>query len=176
MNISIMANFNKTELKIIRILLDNEGHANWDLEELLDMSPPNMSRYLKKLEGKKVISWKSRLTTRDHSRKNKQIKKSRLAIFEIYPSAIGIGNDQSRYSEHAWYLEPTIEVFNDIVNALIDNKSIFSRFKIDFIKKSSYFKLIAEKYGDKSTISFKKFEDALTEDFLSNKNRDIWDY
>ena len=44
---------NKTQVKIILILLDNKGHPEWELAEHLNIADSNLNPVLKKLEDMK---------------------------------------------------------------------------------------------------------------------------
>lgn len=44
-----------TQIKVIIILLDNEGHAGWELAEFLEKEESNLNRILKKLKEKGII-------------------------------------------------------------------------------------------------------------------------
>lgn len=177
-----MNRFTKTELKIIRILLDNEGHPNWDLEEKLHMKPPNVSRSIRTLEKKKVIYCKLRMTTRDHRKSHgKDAGKSennKAIVWEISPeNSDNTQLNQRRYPERPWFIKPTLKTLDAIVNALItDNEELLVSLKINHIKRSGYFKLMVEKHGDKAIAPIKKLEDIIQTDFWKGQNKDLWDY
>jgi DNA-binding MarR family transcriptional regulator len=171
-----MSSFTETELKIIRILLDNTGHPNWDLVKRLDMKPPNVSRLLRSLEKKGVIYLKLRITTRGHELK--ESKNSKLMIWEISPEeSEDKQTNKRRYSEHAWFIEPNLDIWESIVDALInDTEDLLVTLKIDQIKRSGYFNLMVEKYGDRAIAPIKKLEDSIQKDFWKDQNKDLWDY
>jgi len=61
---------NKTQVKIILILLDNKGHPEWELAEHLNIADSNLNPVLKKLEDMKSICIGSiTLSHRQHARK-----------------------------------------------------------------------------------------------------------
>ena len=59
----------KTQVKIILILLDNKGHAGWELAEYLGMEDSNLNPKLKELKKIGVIyKGESRLSKRKHKK------------------------------------------------------------------------------------------------------------
>jgi DNA-binding MarR family transcriptional regulator len=45
----------KSQVKVILILLDNEGHAEWELAKVLEMKESNLNPILKDLERMRII-------------------------------------------------------------------------------------------------------------------------
>ena len=176
-----MKSFTRTELKIIRILLDNEGHPNWDLEERLNLKPPNISRSLKSLEKKEIVYRKLRMTTRAHEKRNgtkaRGSQKNKFIIWEIPPTKSGDRQrDQPRYSEKAWFIRPTLVALNSVIDSLIDDtEDILARIKIDAIKRSVYYNLMVDKYKDEAIAPIKKLEEIILKSW-NDRDKDLWDY
>jgi hypothetical protein len=45
----------KTKMKVILVLLDNKGHAEWELARILEMEDSNLNPILWELEGMEII-------------------------------------------------------------------------------------------------------------------------
>ena len=60
----------KTQVKVILILLDNQGHAGWELAEYLEIEDSNLNPILKNLEKMEIIYKENlRLSRKQHKNK-----------------------------------------------------------------------------------------------------------
>jgi hypothetical protein len=116
----------ETQLKIILILLDNNGHAEWELAAIMKMKTSNLNPILKKLEDLKIIYQGDR---RDSQNKRKRHQKG-------------------DYKEIPYYLTNDLEYIKVMIREIIESNLILDTgFVLEVIKKSAYIKEMAKKFG-----------------------------
>lgn len=114
----------KKQIKIIMVLLDNEGHANWNIAKLLKTKPGSLSQVLDDLVEMGIIEKGSaRLSERQHKKKGK-------------------------YPEFPYYLKINIETIQLIIRKLLETNLKDTWFIFKIIGTSKYLRLLREKYSD----------------------------
>lgn len=94
-----MMMFSDTELDILAILLDEEGHALWNIAEILNKEPSNLAHVLRRLEKREIIyRGKPRTTTKDHKTRRSQ-----------------------NYKEFPYYINNDLVTFDTIIDQLADH-------------------------------------------------------
>lgn len=112
----------KDQVKIILILLDNAGHAEWEIAELLGKEDGNLNPLLKELTKMKIIyKGKPRFSKREHKRK---------------------GN----YNELPYYLKKDLEALKKIIRDVIESKRTETWFIFSIIRNSRYLESLREKF------------------------------
>ena len=94
----------KTKVKIILILLDNEGHAEWEMARILEMEESNLSPILWELEGMDII-YKAK---EGRASRNKSAKKT------------------GRHLEYPYYLSNKLNNFKYIIECIINSKNFMN--------------------------------------------------
>ena len=113
----------KTQVKVILILLDNAGHAGWEIAELLDKEDSNLNRKLGILvEMGMVYKGKSRISKRLRKKK---------------------GN----YWEVPYYLKKDLEALKKIIGDVIESERIETWFIFSLIRNSKYLESMRAKFG-----------------------------
>jgi predicted transcriptional regulator len=115
----------KTEVKVILILLDNKGHAGWELAEHLEMEDSNLNHILKNLEKNNII-YKGgyRLSKREHENK-------------------GI------YSEFPYYLSNSLDKFKVLIREIAESDRPYDTgFLLEIIDNSKYLKTMREQFKE----------------------------
>jgi len=116
----------ETQLKIILILLDNEGHAEWELASILKMKTSNLNPILKKLEDLKIIYQGDR---RDSQNKRKRHQKG-------------------DYKEIPYYLTEDLEYIKVMIREIIEsNRILDTGFLLEIVRESTYIKAMGKKFG-----------------------------
>jgi predicted transcriptional regulator len=115
----------KTQVKVILILLDNKGHAGWELAEHLGMEDSNLNHILKDLEKNDIIYKGSyRLSKRDHENK-------------------GI------YSEFPYYLSNSLDKFKVLIREIAESDRPYDTgFLLEIIDNSKYLKIMKEQFKE----------------------------
>ena len=115
----------KTQVKVILILLDNKGHAGWELAEYLRMEDSNLNPLLKKLEKVGIIyKGESRSSKREHKK-------------------------NANYEEDPYYLSRNINGFKILINEISDACRLYDAgFVLEVIKKSKYIKFMKEVFKE----------------------------
>jgi predicted transcriptional regulator len=67
----------ETQVKIILILLDNKGHAEWELASILEMEDSNLNPILKKLMSMGILC-------QGEARKSRKIRE-RKGDYRVFP-------------------------------------------------------------------------------------------
>lgn len=113
------------QIKIILILLDDAGHAGWEIAKHLKMGDSNLHPILKGLESKGIIF-------QGEARKS--------------------GKEQKRkgdYKEFPYYITKNIDTIIIIINEATKSKKIFdARFILGILKQSKYLKVMREKFKE----------------------------
>ena len=115
----------KTQVKVILILLDNKGHAGWELAEHLGMADSNLNPLLRDLEMKNIIlKGNFRLSRRKHDKK-------------------GI------YAEFPYYLSNSLDNFQIIIREIAESdKPYDTGFLLEIIDNSKYLKTMREQFKE----------------------------
>jgi predicted transcriptional regulator len=112
----------KTQVKIILILLDNAGHAEWEIAELLGREDSNLNRLLKELAKMKIIyRGKPRLSKREHKKKGD-------------------------YNEIPYYLEKDLETIKYMIREIIQTNLLETWFIFKIIRESKYLEVLNRKF------------------------------
>jgi len=116
----------ETQVKVILILLDNEGHAGWELANILEMSNSNLNPILKKLEQIGIIC-------QGDARRSTQERKK---------------HKEGDYKEFPYYLSNNLDNIKTMIKELIKSDRILDTgFVLEIIKKSKYIKSMRRKFG-----------------------------
>jgi hypothetical protein len=116
----------ETQVKVILILLDNKGHASWELAEWLKMKDSNLSPLLKDLRASRKIIRKgrSRLSKREHIKKGE-------------------------YREYPYYLTDDITGFKVLIEMVAAaGRPYDTGFLFAIIRNSKYLNVMIEKFKD----------------------------
>lgn len=114
------------QVKVILILLDNEGHAGWELANILEMSNSNLNPILKKLKQIGIIC------QGDARKSTKERKKHK----------------EGDYKEFPYYLSNNLDNIKIMIKELIQSGRILDTgFVLETIKKSRYIKTMRRKFG-----------------------------
>lgn len=113
----------KTQVKVILILLDNRGHAGWEIAEYLGKEDSNLNGKLRNLAEREIIyKGESRISKKPHKKK---------------------GN----YNELPYYLKKDLEALKKIVGDLIDSERNENWFIFSLIRNSKYLESIRAQFG-----------------------------
>ncbi len=119
----------KTQVKIILILLDNAGYAEWQIAQMLRMEESNLNRILGILVKMGTIyKGKSRISKRPHKKK---------------------GN----YSEVPYYLKRDLKALKRIIRALIESERTEIWFILSLIWKSEFLESMRTKFGNDANLA-----------------------
>jgi len=116
----------KAQVRIILILLDNKGHAQWELADYLEMQDSNLSPILKKLAKSGIIfQGNARIS-------NKKRKK------------------EGDYKEFPYYLANNLDGFRSMIREMARSDKVFETgFILEIIRRSKYIKSMREIIGKK---------------------------
>ena len=116
----------ETEVKIVLILADNEGHAEWELAGILGMETSNLNPILKSLRSKSIVF-------KGPARQSKRERKLHKA---------------GDYQETPYYLSNNIDDIKTLVRELIQSDRVLDvGFSLGVIKRSAYLKSMSERFG-----------------------------
>lgn len=114
------------QVKVILILLDNKGHAEWELAEYLKMEDSNLNPILKKLEGMKIIC-------QGAARKSRKQQKKK----------------EGDYKEFPYYLADSIDALKTLVGEIVHPNPVYeSWFVFDIFRRSNYLESMRQKFKD----------------------------
>jgi DNA-binding MarR family transcriptional regulator len=115
----------KTQVKVILILLDNKGHAGWELAEHLRMADSNLNPLLRDLENRNIIfKDKFRLSRKKHDNKG-------------------------FYFEFPYYLSDSLDKFRIIIREIAESdKPYDTGFLLEIIDNSKYLDIMKEKFKE----------------------------
>jgi predicted transcriptional regulator len=114
----------KTQIKIILILLDNRGHAGWEIAEYLEKEDSNLNPILKDLENKKIIyKGKSRISKKQHKK-------------------------EGDYWEIPYYLEMKLETIKIIIQNIIETNLKETWFIFLTIGDSQYLRSVKTEFKE----------------------------
>jgi len=116
----------KTQVKVIMILLDDGGHAGWDIAKQLGekKEESNLSPILKKLESMGIIY------QGEPRKSRKQQKRS------------------GDYKEFPYYLKMSLETIKNVIRELIETNLRETWFIFKIIAGSNYLASMREKFED----------------------------
>jgi hypothetical protein len=116
----------ETQVKVILLLLDNKGHASWELAEWLNMKDSNLSPLLKDLRVSRKI-----------------IRRGRSRLSKRKP------NNKGEYREYPYYLTDDITVFKALIKMVAAaGRPYDAGFLFAIIRNSKYLKVMMEKFKD----------------------------
>ena len=114
----------KTQVKVILILLDNKGHAGWELAEYLGKEDSNLNPILKDLKDMGIVyQGKSRLSKKQHKK-------------------------EGDYREIPYYLKMNIEAIKIIIQEIIKTNLKETWFIFRIIGASKYLVSMRTKFTD----------------------------
>jgi predicted transcriptional regulator len=117
--------FTNTQAKVVLILLDDKGHAEWELAKNLDKEDSNLNPILKKLRQMGII------IRGDPRKSGKEIKRN------------------AEYREVPYYLEKSIDALRRIIKEIAESKNEYDAgFILHVLRKSKYLEVMREKYGE----------------------------
>jgi predicted transcriptional regulator len=118
----------ETQVKIILILLDNKGHAEWELASILEMEDSNLNPILKKLMSMGILC-------QGEARKSRKIRERK-----------------GDYKEFPYYLSNNIDNFKTTLNEIVQSDKILDTgFVLAVIKRTKYLKSLKKKFGEDVT-------------------------
>ena len=116
----------ETQVKIILVLRDNEGHAGWELARILEMEDSNLNPILKKLMKLKII-------------RRGKIRKSRN---------IWAKNPGERL-EYPYYLSNKLNELKIMIREIVKtNKGYDAGFVLGIIRQSKYLEFMQEQFKE----------------------------
>ena len=134
--------FSESQVKVILILLDNNGHAGWELAEHIEMNESNLNPVLKKLEKMGIISNDE---VRDSTKPISQIRiKGKDSEYKRPKTRSG------EYKEIPYYLNKSLEALRTIIRELKGKKypHIDAGFLLNIISRSKYLEELITKFGE----------------------------
>ena len=133
--------FSESQVKVILILLDNNGHAGWELAEHIEMNESNLNPVLKKLEKMGIIS-------------NDEVRDSTKPISQTRTKGKDSEYRRSKtrsgeYKEHPYYLNKSLEALRIIIRELKGKKypHIDAGFILNIILRSKYLEALMREFG-----------------------------
>ena len=113
------------QFKVLMILLDNKGHAGWQLAEDLEMKVSNLNPYLKDLEKRKFV-------IQGPPRKSMKPKKR-----------------EGDYKEYPYYLNKDLGILGSIIKEMIVTNRLYDiGFPFRIIETSNYIKLMKDMFKE----------------------------
>jgi predicted transcriptional regulator len=115
----------KTQVKVILILLDCKGHAEWELAKHIRMKDSNLNPILKELEKSGII-YKGDLRSSRRPHDNKGI-----------------------YAEIPYYLSQDLECFKTMIKEVAEaDRPYDTGFILEIIDNSKYLKIMKDQYKE----------------------------
>ena len=115
----------KTQVKVILILLDNQGHAGWELAEYLEIEDSNLNPILKNLEKLEII-YKENLRLSRKQHKNK-----------------------GYYSEIPYFLSKSLNGFRTLIREIAATSRPYDTgFLLEIIDNRKYLKTMKEQFKE----------------------------
>lgn len=115
----------KTQLKVILVLLDDKGHAGWEIADILNIEDSNLSRTLKQLENIGIIC-------RGEPRKSGKQKKK-----------------EGDYKEVPYYLTKELNHLKFMISEIAQTDRLFETyFILEIIENSKYIEGMKKLFGD----------------------------
>jgi predicted transcriptional regulator len=121
----------KTQIKVILILLDNRGHAEWEIAEYLGKEDSNLNPILKDLEKMGIIyRGESRLPKKQHKK-------------------------EGDYREIPYYLGKNLDNLKKVIEEIIQSERRETWFIFRLIGNSKYLKSLRTRFKDNADIVIK---------------------
>lgn len=114
----------KTQIKIILVLLDNRGHAEWELADRLGMADSNLNPLLKRLDNMGVI----------YQGKARKSKKPYM--------------EDKNYKEIPYYLKKNLETIKIVIGDLVETNHSESWFIFKIFGSSRYLESMRKKFKE----------------------------
>jgi predicted transcriptional regulator len=115
----------KVQVKVVLSLLDNKGHAEWELAEILKMEDSNLNPIIKKLEKKGIIY-------QDGFRKSSRRKKK-----------------EGDYREFPYFLTNKLECIKYLIREIAKSNKVFDTgFILEIIENSKYIDSMKKIFGE----------------------------
>jgi predicted transcriptional regulator len=113
----------ETQVKVVMILLDEKGHAEWELAEYLDMEDSNLNPILKELERMGITyQGEARISSKQRKRKGD-------------------------YKEFPYYLGKNLDNLKTMIREMAEGKKVYDfGFILGIIKYSRYIKSMRKKF------------------------------
>lgn len=126
----------ETQYKILLILLDNKGHAGWELARDLNMEESNLNPLLKKLERRKFI-FQGLPRKSNRPKKSERLKKR-----------------EGDYKEFPYYLSKDLQILGAIIKEMVVTNTIYDiGFPFYIIRTSKYIRSMRDLFKN----DFNKF-------------------
>jgi hypothetical protein len=142
----------KTQIKVVLILLDNEGHASWELAQYLKRRASNLHPVLKNLIVRGIIEkGESRIQNREHKR-------------------------NTEYTEKPYFLKMNLETIRVIVRELVETNLKDTWFIFNIIGASAYYRMLKEKFKETDDVIKEELRKSLTLSenyYMSILNQDV---
>ena len=152
----------KVQIKSILILLDNEGHAEWEIAQFLGMEDSNLNPKLKKLKDQGIIyQGEARISSNEKKKK------------------------EGDYKEFPYFLSNKLDGLKRMIEEIAKLKRVFEAFFIlEIIENSRYIesmvKLFGEDVNKAVNLVLNEYYPAYSDEFFNNNVRkhllrDLWD-
>lgn len=123
----------KAQVKVILILLDNKGHAGWELAEHLGMEDSNLNPLLRDLEKRNIIL-------------KEGFRKSRRKH-----------DNNGFYTEFPYYLAKSLNSFQIMIREIAESDRPYDTgFLLEIIDNSKYLKIMREQFKEDLHIIIKE--------------------
>jgi predicted transcriptional regulator len=151
----------KVQIKTILILMDNEGHAEVEIADILDMERSNLNPKIKKLEKQGIIRACEERPSRKAKEKNKE------------------------YKEKPWFLSNNLDGLKHLIEEVAKLKRVFEAFFVlEIIENSRYIESMVKRFGEDVNkavnLVLNEYYPAYSDLFFNNIIRpnlvwDLWD-
>jgi hypothetical protein len=147
---------NETQMKAILILLDDKGHAGWELAKHLDVSDSYITLQMEKLIGSNVICrGNARKSTREKGKEEHEERSIKIIKGEEVKRKGYEKSEKSRmggYWEIPYYLVRDLEAFKKVIKDIkrfikSNHPDFLAGFIIKEILESNYAKELMDKVG-----------------------------
>jgi len=133
----------ETQFKVLMILFDDQGHAGWQLAEVLGMEESNLNPLLKRLEKKNFI-FQGPPRKSNRPKKPKGYKKSKNV-----EKVVEIEKRAGDYKEFPYYINKNLKILSPLVKEMVvTNESHDIGFPYRIIRASGYMKSMREIFGE----------------------------
>ena len=153
--------FSESQIKVILILLDENGHAGWELAEHIEVNESNLNPVLRKLERMGVIFEGN---IRDSAK-----PKTKPGTLRDYPKYKRPKTRIGEYKEIPYFLNESLETLRIIIRELKGKKypQIDAGFVLNIISRSKYIEEMIQKFGEDV---YKSAIDELNKNFVFAKD------
>jgi predicted transcriptional regulator len=114
----------KTQVKVILILLDNEGHAGWEIARILEMEDSNLNPILQELKEMKIV------------------RRGRIRV-----SRNQLAKKPGQHLEYPYYLSNKLNELKIIIREIVKTNKVYDAgFVLGIMRKSKYLEFMQERF------------------------------